>query len=85
VSAELKPCPFCASNNLSISYRGQPARDFFIGCNSCGACGPAVPSANPAGGAYNPETVPSWNRRPTVYQDGENAATSSADNQGERG
>lgn len=39
---EAKPCPFCGSENLAISYDGQPAVLGYIACADCKASGPKV-------------------------------------------
>lgn len=40
---ELKPCPFCGSENL---YHAKAHKSHRIECANCGACGPSRPNAH---------------------------------------
>lgn len=55
---ELKPCPFCGSNELKILC-GECG--VFVGCTICGCCTKAVPLSENY--AAKPEAIEAWNRR----------------------
>lgn len=54
----LAACPFCGSQNVTVSYEGQPASTICCACADCGAMGPSV-------GVFQSREPPSvgWNRR----------------------
>jgi len=63
--SEIKPCPFCKGSKTCIAYNGQPAKEFFVQCLGCGACGPAqavTPYTCTSGaGAVPDKIIESWN------------------------
>lgn len=40
MSGELKPCPFCGSNQVALGYSGTVA--VVVGCQNCLAQGPII-------------------------------------------
>lgn len=60
---ELKPCPFCGSNDIEpmTVYDGPP--DFIVSvCKGCGARGPEAPDGKTY--IHEPDdAVAAWNRR----------------------
>ncbi len=61
MTEELKPCPFCGSNKITIGYLEQPARYFITSCLNCGAHGPKI-ERHMASDEYT-ESMIQWNRR----------------------
>ena len=53
--AELKPCPFCESTNISCADAGHKTDIWFVQCENCGATFPHFDSET--------EAVEAWNRR----------------------
>lgn len=37
---DIKPCPFCGSDNLLLNGYGWCYLDLYVKCNECGAHGP---------------------------------------------
>jgi hypothetical protein len=61
---EMKPCPFCGCPDITLSYEGQPARQFSFECMRCGSRGPVAYSSTPSGGGTaNLDTEKHWNLR----------------------
>jgi Lar family restriction alleviation protein len=53
---ELKPCPFCASRDLSVDTLGTQDRPFYaVSCGDCEATGPLARSYE--------GSVEAWNKR----------------------
>lgn len=55
---ELKPCPFCGSEDLEIEDdldECEESRYYWVACNSCGGLGASVQSKD--------ECIERWNRR----------------------
>ena len=64
MSEELKPCPFCGSENCetrTVFYTVKLSRNW-VTCHICGAHGPVEPTKKQA--------QQSWNRRAEVKGDG---------------
>src|SRR5207302_9799139 len=58
-SINLRPCPFCASRNLTVATLGSEQTQFVVvTCSGCGAMGPRANVTDPPGRA---EFV--WNQR----------------------
>lgn len=57
------PCPFCGSERIGWSYRGQPATMGYLGCYTCDAR-IGIPSDSAAGGTIDFEKlIEKWNTR----------------------
>ena len=50
--ADLKPCPFCGSVDLTMVHLED---EYYIGCYTCETCGPSSPDKSTA--------KENWNRR----------------------
>lgn len=66
--SDLKPCPFCGGENLSIGYIGQPAFAYAVQCQDCNANGGdtggiSTPSGIPLPNSWK-EAISKWNTRP---------------------
>jgi hypothetical protein len=58
-SADLRPCPFCASTHLTVATLGHEQTQFVVvACSGCGATGPRANVTDPSGHA---EFL--WNQR----------------------
>ena len=53
--SELKPCPFCGSNNVSFNHCGLEKGVVFVMCNMCCTFGPT--------GVHDEDAAEKWNRR----------------------
>ena len=51
--AELKPCPFCGSTNISCADAGHETDIWFVQCENCGATFPHFDSETEATEAWN--------------------------------
>lgn len=51
--AELKPCPFCGSTNISCADAGHKTDIWFVQCENCGATFPHFDSETEAAEAWN--------------------------------
>lgn len=58
--AEIKPCPFCSSVNLSIK-RDSEVEWYFVICHSCGTEGPFKNGS--IAYSYKESAIKAWNRR----------------------
>ena len=54
---DLRPCPFCANEKLTIVY-ADSGRSITVKCDECGASGPRAMNTDPPGHAEN-----QWNLR----------------------
>lgn len=54
---ELKPCPFCGSKKLCVSF--DDYNNSIVYCRKCGAEGPKIDR----GPCYEDEAIEAWNRR----------------------
>ena len=64
MSTELKPCPFCGSNDLHRTSNGHENHSVF--CNVCGAEGPSAVSSTEAGEAWNQRALSAQPPAPSV-------------------
>ena len=64
MSSRYKPCPFCASENISMSYCSESYKSFVVECGDCKAAGPEIPidhvKERTSGREY---ATDSWNKR----------------------
>lgn len=70
--AELKPCPFCDSEAVSLSYATNVENvitNRFVECEDCAACGPAYPPAEKAIAAWNSRHAPTQEQREAVARE----------------
>ena len=62
VQIPLRPCPFCGSTELEIEEVDPEV--YAVGCNSCGAMGPAVRNSKDAERAAVMSASALWNSSP---------------------
>ena len=58
---ELKPCPFCGSNKVSLNHCGLEKGVVFVMCDVCCSFGP--------NGVHDEDAAKKWNRRAEVKGD----------------
>ncbi len=68
--ADLKPCPFCGSTDLTeeatgaAEIRGYTYQTCWIECNECGTCGPAIELSDVKTASPDYQEVrDAWNKR----------------------
>ena len=50
---ELKPCPFCGSENVMVDHAGSKTPYCWAYCADCGACGETMMDAEDAAAKWN--------------------------------